>query len=382
MLVMIKQRYIKINLIKIAIALLTIKYLVSSTTLIPLPSWFDSLCVGFAMAVFVLKAIHERFLLKEFFYFGIISLFVLYTCMQIQQYELLVNVIALFLLKGEKFDDYVKLSFRIEVFLICLIFTVALVMSVFGHYDDFWMYTEDRLRFTGGFIHPNTLASYSFSCMLKYIWIQYESMTKNRYALLILLSGFIYAFTKTRTTFFVSIGCFCLLLVSQRAFVKKFVQKYLRWLFPAVMFIMYYCMSNYVNGNPLIILFDKFLTGRIRLGSYAYTRSGVTVLPKYLEYFTAPSVEWTETWGITVFTFDSLYSFILMQLGILWGILLAVLIYIMIKKTDFKCHIFILMWIACAMTEIYGLNCFKFFPAMLFAFLFNRETRNERAVKN
>ena len=71
LLVMTGQRYIKINLIKIAIALLTIKYLISSMTIIALPSWFDSMIVGFAMAVFVLKAVKERFVIKEFLSFDI-----------------------------------------------------------------------------------------------------------------------------------------------------------------------------------------------------------------------------------------------------------------------------------------------------------------------
>lgn len=381
MLVMTGQRYIKINLIKIAIALLTIKYLISSMTIIALPSWFDSMIVGFAMAVFVLKAVKERFVLKEFLLFGIVSLFVLYTCVQIQEYEFLVNIIALFLLKGEKFEEYVRMTFRIEFFTISLVFLVTLVMSFCGHYDEFWMYTEERLRFTGGFVHPNTLASYSFSCILKYIWIQYDCMTKNKYAALLLISCVLYGFTKTRTTFLITVGFFLLLFISKRETVKNLVEKYLKFLFPALLAAMYYCIKNYVNGNAVINLFDKFLTGRIRLGSYSYTLSGVTVLPKYLEY-KSKGVEWTETWGITSFTFDSLYSFLLMQLGILWCVLLTVLICQLIKKTNFKGHIFILIWIAYAMTEVYGLNCFKVFPAMLFAFLFNKETQDEKAIKN
>ena len=62
-----------------------------------------------------------------------------------------------------------------------------------------------------------------------------------------------------------------------------------------------------------------------------------------------------------------------MQLGMVWIVLFTVLIAIVCLRSNYKAKVFALVWVLFSMVEVHGLNCFKFFPILLFSTLFSRE---------
>ena len=142
-------------------------------------------------------------------------------------------------------------------------------------------------------------------------------------------------------------------------------------LFPALATMVFWAQKQLIIGSHAAAVLDNLLAGRIKYAAYAYLRSGTTWLPRYLDYVDTGVVSWTQEWNLNTFTFDNLYSFCFMQLGMVWIGIFTVMIAVVCKKAEFRNKLFILIWVLFAMVEVHGLNCFRFFPLLLLSTLFS-----------
>ncbi|HHD9167291.1 TPA: polysaccharide polymerase Cap8K, partial [Streptococcus pneumoniae] len=76
-------------------------------------------------------------------------------------------------------------------------------------------------------------------------------------------------------------------------------------------------------------------------------------------------IVWDPIWGLTSFTFDSFYSFLMSNAGIIWLLILSVLFVKLQKYLDNKSLILLLAWSMYAVTETDLI-----FPSYGFQFLF------------
>ena len=144
----------------------------------------------------------------------------------------------------------------------------------------------------------------------------------------------------------------------------------------------FWAQKQYVPGNRIALLLDDLLTGRIKYAAYAFLRSGTTWLPRYLDYAASGVVSWSEKWNLNTFTFDCLYSFIFIQMGMIWLGVILVLLVVVCKKFDFRNKVFILFWLLYSIVETHGLNCFKFFPLLLLSTLISEKGAEDHPICN
>ncbi len=366
------QKKSKLNLIKMSIGALTIKVMCSVSLLVPWNSLIDNLIIIMAIFVLMLKMFKTKMKLGRFLVISFVGLLTIYTCVRIKQYDLLISLIAIYLLMNEDIEVYIALIYRIQMPMIAVHVLLSAFLSLVGFSDQFWIFTGDRLRFNGGFLHPNVLATYISSCMLMYIWKYFGKITRNRFAGLAFVIVFSYAISRSRTNFLINALLLLLAILGQerKKFLDKVLNKTLKFAFPVLSIVVYYLQTHYLTWNRWILLIDRILTGRIRYAAYAFQRSGITLFPRFLDYAQSGIVEWTPVWNLNTFTFDNVYSFLWMQVGVIWIVVVSVVIWIFVKRIDYKCKLFVLIWIVFAMTEVHGFNCFKFFPIMLLSLLF------------
>lgn len=81
--------------------------------------------------------------------------------------------------------------------------------------------------------------------------------------------------------------------------------------------------------NVFAVSLDAILSGRIRLGAYAYEHYGLSLFGKNL---TDVKIQYDAVYGLNAFTFDNIYTDILMRQGAIWLLVIAVLFYRLARK--------------------------------------------------
>ena len=273
--------HIRINLIKIAILLFVFKALLGCQhpELLTIPPVIDAACIGVGIVVFLLKVFSYRFGCKDFFLFAGCGLFVLFTCYQIKQYDLLISFITIFLLRDENLDEYVRMIFKYQIIMMIAIFG-AMSVYHFGYFEHiYWYRLLDRTSFMACMSHPNILATCVISLMLMYVWLNFEDFTFNKYLALITVTVILFLLTDTRTTFILSLFFLSFVYWMRGERVKIIISKYLKFLFPSMGIAVFFLIKQYINGNAWLLWLDSLVSGRIKLGSYAYYHSGISILP-------------------------------------------------------------------------------------------------------
>lgn len=370
-----KPREIVVDLVKAAFVVLIVKVTASSSMLIPWNATIDNLCIAFALCVTFAKLCRLTLPLRHLLVLGIMALVSLYTCVSMGQYDLLVTVIAVCLLIDVDLEGYISLMLKIQAYLILAHIAAAGFLTLIRDGNAYWIWTDHRLRFNAGFVHPNVLSCYILSCMLMFAWKQFRRITANQFGWMVLITVLTFAMTRSRTGLLLNLFLLLLLFLTQNehALVVKLLNPILLVLFPGLTALFFWAQKHFVSGSSIALLLDDLMTGRIKYAAYAYLRSGTSLLPRYLDYAYYGVVSWSPEWNLNTFTFDNLYSYMFIQMGIIWIGITTMLIIFVCRRFDFRNKIFVLMWILYAIVEVHGLNCFKFFPLLLLSTLFSGE---------
>ena len=199
---------------------------------------------------------------------------------------------------------------------------------------------------------------------------------------MVIITALTFLMSRSRTGLVLNIFTLVILFLAQNEnkLMKKLLDLTFPLLFPALSAMIFLAQKQYMAGTGAARLLDSLLTGRIKYAAYGYLRSGTTLLPRYLDYAASGTVSWTPEWNLNTFTYDCLYSFSLMQMGMIWIGVISVLLIWMHKKLDFRNKIFILIWMLFSIVEVHGLNCFKFFPLLLISTLLSEKGVEDHSI--
>lgn len=378
-----RQKYV-VDLVKAAFIVLIVKVMASTSIIIRWNTLVDNLCVAFAICVMLVKICRLTMSLKKLLALGAAALLALYTCVSTGQYDLLVTVVALCLLINEDLEEYITLMLHIQVAILLGHVAVSVLRSLTGSSYLFWIVTDGRRRFLGGFTHSNVLSCYILSCMLMFSWKHFRHITSRQFGWMACITVLTYLISRSRTGLVLNLLLLLLIYLTQNEnrLLQRAINPTLLLLFPGLAAMYFWAQRQYVTGNPIALLLDDVLTGRIKYAAYAFLRSGTTWLPRFLDYAASGLVTWSENWNLNTFTFDSLYSFIFVQMGMIWLIIIQVFLVVVCKKFDFRNKVFILFWLLFAIVETHGLNCFKFFPLLLLSTLISEKGAEDHPTRN
>ena len=376
------QRNHVVDLVKVAFVVLIIKVTALYSALMPWSSLVDNLCIVFVIGVTFAKLTRLTMPLGRLLTLAILSLFALYTCVTMGQYDLLVTLLAIILLIDEDLEEYISLMLKIQAWLLVAHLAGSTLLSLLGDSRRFWFIANDRLRFKGGYDHSNVLSCFIQSCLLMFAWLRFRRITPNQFGWMTVVTVLTFIMSRSRAGLLLNIFTLLILILAQNdnELVKKLLDFAFPLLFPAQVAFIFLAQKYYTSGNGAAHLLDTLLTGRIKYAAYGYLRSGMTLLPRYLDYADSGVVSWTPEWNLNTFTFDCLYSFLLMQMGILWIVVISALFIWMRKKLDFRNKIFLLIWMLFSVVEIHGLNCFKFFPLLLISTLLSEKGAEDHSI--
>lgn len=326
------------------------------------------LLVSSVASAFLLLAIFEKtYSFKIFMIYITMLALLIYTSTQSTITTIFVDMITCIAIYREDFNKVISIIYKYEKFFMAVSFLIFI-------FSGMKPIVTGRgflgMRFGFGFGHPNTFSMWLFNLIMMWTWLNFERLKFSHYISIILVAILSYLFTDTRTSI-INTVILVLLSVCAKNFRSKNILRYAAEFCVPLISIFIYVLIVTRSQSAISVLFDKILSGRILLGAYAYNNYGLTLLGQHIDYAVAPD----PTWNINSFTFDSIYTYTMIQVGIIWLFLISVLYFMLACENNKKVNCFIILWALYGITEIHIMNCYMCFPVLLISLLQNKNIK-------
>lgn len=331
----------------------------------------DSILSLLAVVYFGLSILNKGYTIRTLFIYFIISLIGLYSSYCVGNVMLFVTILTILAICGER--NVVLFIYKYEV----LFFVLLSVLSVVTGNTKSYIDGSISLGFDFGFSHPNVAAAMLFNIMIMWIWLSYNKLKFSTYVELILFSIAVYFFTGARTILIVGLLTVFLVRLSQSE--RKWMQTGFAIvagvIVPTLSLFFMYTTVNYQAGGNVIKIVDTLLTGRLKLGAYAYEHYGFTFLGQVVEKGTIFGYD--ALWNMSKFTtFDNLYTKLMINNGLIWLAIIVVAFWGLSKLKNNIINCMIVIWAIYAITEGHGLNGYLCFPILLIALIVDKNRDN------
>lgn len=373
----------KIKLLYIGLFILLLKNSLSGSSIIYYPDLADIILTYLSLTIFAVVIFKERYSFRVLCLYCFFTVVCLYSSFRCGDMLLATSLIVCMAIRKQNFNEIIQFMYKWQK--IWLFFHISLSIliwilggdSIYGYYDS-----SNRLRFSFGFSHPNTLAIFIFNILLMWVWLKYDNFKKNDYLRYILITLVTYIFTDSRTMLLAAIEFLILLVVVKEVnLLQKLIKVIAMFITPALSILIIILVNLYTSGNTLALIANRLLNSRLLLGAYMVNNYNISLLGQK----TVAAVSWDPHWGITNTSFDSTYTSLLISNGYLWLIVLIVAFFLLARKSCSKVHIMIIMWAVYAVTEVHVMNGIKFFPILMLSFLWDKNkianTQNDHIEK-
>lgn len=252
-----------------------------------------------------------------------------------------------------------------------IIFFIFIVfLSFFGFNSQYSLLPIDssrKIRYSLGFVHPNTGASYFLYTIFLYYFYKRKATLKDSVFFLLMVS-IIYYLTDSRTTFFITIIFFFLLFLSNIFNIKKSFQYFLT----GFTFIFFTFISLFVSSFIYSDFLNSLLSGRLELSKEIMTNYSLKLIT-------------TETIDIII---DNVYINLLYKQGLLVYLIIAsiyiVSLIVFIKNNNRKesCIVTIIFISLCisGFAETYLINPNLIIPFFLYLFQFLEQSKKRKII--
>lgn len=361
------------NILYLGMFLMILKVSLGTSSIFDYSDSLDRILTVGATFCLIIHILSRRFSTRIFIIYAIIATVTLVSAYLTGNYWMLISVITCMAVRGEQLDKIVRFLFSYQTLYFICHFCYAMVCH--------WMFEEKIsavisgvTRYHFGMGHPNRFSIYFFNLVLMWVWLNFDKIKPNHIGLLALIEAITYYFTKTRTNLFEMYIIFALILIYKIKPLKvgKLITRVTKYVVPIFAVCTMLLVILYTKGNMVAYRLDTLLTGRIKLGAYAYQNYGPSLLGQNMQ---SVSVKWDATWQLNDFTFDNTYSFLCINQGIVWLIAVAVLFFFVAKRGNVRNNVLIIAWALYGITEVHGLNVYMCFPIILVSLLFCNKYR-------
>jgi hypothetical protein len=352
---------------------LVIKTVLSASKIIPYSEFIDTILATLGALCMVLSIIMQRYRVKVLFIYTMLIGITAYNAMITGNNALAVTVITCLAIRKTDLKTYIQFIFKLQsAFVIChtIIAIIGGMIGTFNIVQNIGGIT----RYDFGMRHPNSFAALAFNLMIMWIWLNWNKIKARHIIFMILSSGILYYFCKTRTNFIAMLAVigFAFVCGVKHKFVRR-IGEIATVIIPLLSVAMGVAIILYAKGNRIVLLLNEVLNARITLGAYALAHYSFTLFGQnMISLYTGTT--WDPIWQLNAFTFDCVYTYMLINQGIIWLILLTILFAKLARRNNPKDNVAIISWALYGVTELQGLNCFSCMPILLLTKLFGTET--------
>ncbi|KZK13898.1 hypothetical protein DRA4_0408 [Lactococcus lactis subsp. lactis bv. diacetylactis] len=359
------------------ILVLIVKTILSMSSMWYSSGMVDNILTAISVVLLVAHIQSKQYNTRQLVAYAIVTVLFGVICINIGSAGLLITVITCLAVRDEDIERVVRFIFKYEFWLISIHCLVGAVSTLLG--SKYYVLYHGYIRYSLGFGHANVLSAFVFNLVIMYFWLKFESLNSKDFIAVIIVELLLYRVAKTRTSLYLSVFVLLIVMIYKNKERSKLIDALAKYAVPILSLFTFVMTFLYEKGNLLSHAVDQLLTRRIGLASYAYNRLGLTIFGRDMRNFTTT---WDEYYGFSGgFTFDNIYSYLLINVGIVILLLIIVVFYKVAKQGSLKNNIFILVWALYSMTEVHGLSCYMCFPILLAALVIPgsyraRERRN------
>ena len=353
--------------------LLVIKTVLSVSKIVPYSDIMDNTLAVLGALCMILSIIIQQYSGKVLLIYAMFVGITTYNALITGNNALAVTVITCLAIRKTDLKTYIQFIFRLQSILVICHTLIAIIGSLIGVFNIV-QNIGGITRYDFGMQHPNSFAALAFNLMIMGIWLNWSRIKTKHIFLMVLGADILYYFCKTRTNFIAMLAVIGLVFVCgvKHKFIR-FAGKIATVIIPFLTVAMGIAIILYSKGNSVVLILNEALNARISLGAYALAHYKFTLFGQNMA-FLYTGTTWDPIWKLNGFTFDCIYTYMLINQGIIWLILLTILFAKLAKRKNPKDNIAI---IACALygvTEVQGLNGFSCMPILLLTKLFGKET--------
>ena len=311
---------------------------VLTTTMFPVPDVFWKLCRLIAIGLIMWKvAQFDCFSLKEIFFLAFLFVNALLIKIVAGYSKPIYWAIFLTGAKDVSFEKILKTYFVVSLSIVVYAFAASMLEIIENlQYES----TNRGIRNSFGIIYPTDFAAHIFFLMLVFLYLKRDKTKIHNYILCLFITVFVYCFCKTR----LDSTCMVLLIAGhmlirygkkrKKYHLRNRERKSLFTIFgmcsmPIAFAFMYFLTELYNLGLPIAYDIDYWISNRLRLQSYAMAEYGIRLFGQYIKMVGNGG---SEILPSDYFFIDCSYYFIILQYGLIFGILVFVVYMLCCKK--------------------------------------------------
>lgn len=349
-----------------------IKTVFSASKIIPYSDFMDTILASIGAFSMILSIFMQQYSSKVLLIYATLIGITVYNALITGNNALTITVITCLAIRKTDLRTYIRVIFNIQSVLVISHTIVAIIGNMIG-IIDIVQNIGGITRYDFGTLHPNSFAALAFNLMIMAIWLNWEKIRTKHIICMIIGSSFLYYFCKTRTNFIAMLAVIGFVFAcGVRHKCIRFVSTIANIIIPFFAVAMVAALFLYAQGNRIVLLLNEVLNARISLGTYAFAHYGFTFFGQDMTSLYTGTT-WDPIWQLNGFTFDCIYTYMLINQGIIWLILLTILFSKLARRKSSKDNVSIIAWALYGVTEVQGLNCFSCMPILLLTKLFGKE---------
>lgn len=360
------------------ILVLVIKTVLSMSSMWHTSELVDNILTFISVALLVISILEKQYSVKQLITYAVVTILFGVICINIGSTRLLITVITCLAIRGEDIGRVIRFIFKYEFWLIAIHCLFGAVSTLIG--SEYYVLFHGYRRYSLGFGHANVLSAFVFNLLTMFFWLKFEKLKPKDFLLATFAEILAFCVTRTRTSLYLFVLVLAIVLIYKNKKCSKLIDFLAKSVVPLFSIFTFIMVFLYEKGNVLSHVVDHLLTRRIALASYAYNRFGLSMFGRDMRNFTTT---WDDFYGFSGggFTFDNIYSYLMINVGIVILILIIAIFYIVAKQGNLKNNIFILVWALYSMTEVHGLSCYMCFPILFAALVIPGKYRTKKLHK-
>lgn len=365
----------RVKLVYIGLFLLMLKEVCDKSNIIPDLEVLDTCFSAAVFILFILVIMQQLFSCRLLIIYGVISVIALYSAKTSGMMIVAQTVLIILAIRGENIDDIARFLFKWKCRFLLLNSIVAISFWTIG-ISEIGAYYEGgkRYRIHWGYGRPGHFADYILDLLVLWCWLHYENIKKQDYIKLFIIVLFTYLSTDSRVVFLVSALLPCLIWITRHTEkIDKVIQWGAKFIVPVLTFFMVFLIKAFSKNNAIAWKIDAILNTRVRLNGYYLSRYGISWLGR--ENLTGLG-QFDPVWQSRGGTFDSAYTWLIVQMGMIWLIILTIAFFQLANRKNTLVNILLIIWALAAFIDTDFLNGIRSFSILLIVQLLNHTKRN------
>lgn len=316
---------------------------------------------------------------KQYIIILLIAIISLYSSIIANNYFILMSTLGVAALKGMNVRQIVKVAYATKVFwlsihFICYLFAQLLIPSII-HYSVIDGIVRGRIFLS----QPNTCAMLFVWAALEYLYLKFEKIKFYEFAVSLIITGIVFIITDSKTSMIVYLLFWILFAIKENNLVKKIILFFSKY---GYILLTVFCVTFTVLYNvlPIAKIVNTMLTGRLAGSAKAYSLYGFTLMGQYLDL--ENNAEWDSVYGVERIWLENSYTAIFINYGIIYGIVIAIALFIAAKHLSVKAQIFVCLMLVYGISESYIINIYLCFPLLLVADVFINRKKFRKIGEN